>query len=151
MNEISNILVIDDDESIRESIKLILEEERYLVDSAKNGIEAIEKSNTKYYNLALIDYRLPDINGTDLLKKMKKGIPKTIKIMVTGYPSMQNAINAVNNGADGFLLKPVNMDNLLLTVKYQLKKQIEDKKYSEKKVAEFLESRVREIHPMAEL
>jgi len=145
MDERARILVIDDDESIRKTIAAVLENDGYVVDTAENGKEAIEKSNTKFYNLALIDIRLPDIEGTKLLTAMKETTPKMVKIILTGYPSLQNAIEAVNRGADGYVLKPVNMDNLLNTIKEHLKKQNEEKKYSEEKVAEFIETRAKEL------
>ena len=65
--------------------------------------------------------------------------------MVTGYPSVQNAIAALNKNADAYLIKPVNLDELLMVVKDQLKLQEEEKAFSEEKVAEFIESRVKEI------
>ncbi len=145
MGESARVLVVDDDESIRKTIAAILEEEGYIVDTAENGKEAIEKSNVNFYNLALIDIRLPDMEGTKLLAEVKETTPKMIKIIVTGYPSLQNAITAVNRGADGYLLKPVNIDSLLETIKRHLTRQQEAKKYSEEKVAEFIRTRVKEL------
>jgi len=123
----------------------ILEEKGYVVDTAEKGKEAIQKSNAKFYNLALIDIRLPDMEGTKLLTSIKETTPKMIKIIITGYPSLQNAIEAVNKGADAYILKPFNMDSVLNTISEHLKKQQQAKKYGEEKVAEFIETRVREI------
>jgi len=122
MSEPARILVVDDDESIRKPLAAILEEEGYIVDTAENGKEAIEKSDTKFYNLALIDIRLPDMEGTKLLTLIKETTPKMVKIIVTGYPALQNAIEAANKGADGYILKPVTIDSLLKTIKEHLKK-----------------------------
>jgi len=145
MGEPARILVVDDDESIRKTLATILEDQGYVVDTAENGKEAIEKSNIKFYNLALIDIRLPDMEGTKLLASMKETTPKMVKIIVTGYPALQNAVEAVNKGADGYVLKPMNIDVLLATIEEHLKKQQEAKKYSEEKVTEFIETRAREI------
>jgi len=145
MGENARILVIDDDESIRKTLATILEEKGYLVDTAENGREAIKKSKDKLYNLALIDIRLPDMEGTKLLTLMRETTPKMVKIIVTGYPSLQNAIEAVNKGADAYILKPFNVDNVLNTIEEYLKKQREARKYGEEKVAEFIETRVREL------
>jgi len=145
LDEQIRILVADDDEGIRETIATILEDEGYLVDQAENGKEAIEKSNKRFYNVALIDIRLPDMEGTELLSAMKDTMPKMIKIIITGYPAMQNAIDAVNKGADAYILKPVKVDNLLITIKEHLKKQRDAKKFNEEKVTEFIKTRVREI------
>jgi DNA-binding NtrC family response regulator len=141
----ARILVVDDDESIRKTMKAILEDEGYLVDLAGTGSEAIQKTEEKAYNVALLDIRLPDMEGVKLLRLMKDTVPRTRKIMVTGYPSMQNAIEALNKNADAFLTKPVNVEELLNTVKEQLRLQEDDRIFSEQKVAEFIETRVKEL------
>jgi DNA-binding NtrC family response regulator len=141
----TRIIVVDDDESIRKTMKAILEDEGYIVDLAESGKEAIQKTNDQKYNLALLDIRLPDMEGIELLKSMKESIPRTRKIMVTGYPSMQNAIGALNKNADAYLVKPVDVEKLLETVKEQLRLQEEEKKFNEQKVADFIESRFKEI------
>ena len=148
MDERARILVVDDEESIRKVLKTVLEEEGYVVNTAENGKEAIRKSNVKFYNLALIDIRLPDIDGTKLLTAMKETTPKMVKIIVTGYPTLQNAVEAVNMGADAYVLKPFKMENVLNTIKEQLKKQQETKKYSQEKVAEFIKTRAEELKAM---
>lgn len=142
--EKKRILVVDDDEEVCNSFKQLLELRGYSVDVAKSGREAIEKSNTSFYNLALLDIRLPDMDGTELLTKMRDTIPKMVKIMVTGYPALDNVKDAINKGANGYIVKPAEIDELLRTVKEHLDRQDEEKKYSEKKVAEFIESRSRE-------
>jgi len=142
------ILVVDDDESVRKGLAAVLKQKGHSVDTAESGKEAIRKSKAKFYNLALIDIRLPDMEGTKLLTAMKETAPKMVKIIITGYPSLQNAIEAVNKGADGYIIKPVNMESLLNMIKEHLKKQQEERKYSEEKVAEFVETRARELsHP----
>jgi DNA-binding NtrC family response regulator len=141
----ARILIVDDDPSIRRSMSKILEHEGYYVDSAENGKEAIVKSEENFYNLALIDIRLPDMEGTELLTSLKETYPRMGKIMVTGYPLLQNAIEAVNKGADFYLTKPVNIDELVKVVKEQLRKQEEEKKYSEEKMAAYVETRAQEL------
>jgi len=142
--EESRILIIDDEESIRKSLKLALEREGYLADTAENGRDAIRKSKRRLYNLALVDLRLPDMDGIELLTEMRETVPKMVKIIITGYPSLENAIKAVNRGADGYVAKPYTMENLLHEIKERLRKQQEAKKYSEKKVKEFIETRAEE-------
>jgi DNA-binding response OmpR family regulator len=138
--EQSRILIIDDQETIRKSLKLALEREGYLVDTAENGREAIRKSKEEFYNMALVDLRLPDMDGIELLTKMRETVPKMVKIIITGYPSLENAIEAVNRGADGYVVKPYTMEGLLLRIKEHLRKQQEAKKYGEEKVKEFVET-----------
>lgn len=145
MDQKYRILLVDDDETIRSTMTAILEDEGYSVDIAPNGKEAIKKTQEQNYNLALLDIRLPDMEGVELLKLMKEPIPRMRKIMLTGFPSLQNAVEAVNKNADAYLIKPVDVDKLLATIKEQLAKQEEDKKFNEQKVAEFIESRVKDI------
>lgn len=145
MDKQTRILIVDDDENIRKTMTAILEDEGYIVDSAASGKEALEKTGSATYNLALLDIRLPDMEGVELLKLMKDSLPRTRKIMVTGYPSVQNAISAVNKRADAYLIKPVDVEKLLETVKEQLKLQEEENNFTEMKVAEFIESRVKEL------
>jgi len=141
----ARILIVDDDENIRNTLKAILEDEKYVIDTAVNGGEAIQKTQKTAYNVALLDIRLPDMEGVELLKLIKDTVPRTRKIMLTGYPSMQNAISALNKNADAYLIKPVDIEKLLATVKNQLQLQEDERKFSEQKVAEFIESRVKEL------
>ncbi len=132
----TKILVVDDDESIRSTFAAILEEEGYHVDTASSGQEAIAKSIETSYNIAILDIRLPDMDGVDLLKLMKETVPRTRKIMMTGYPSLKNTIASLNNRADFFFLKPVDIEILLAVVKEQLKQQEGELKPREEKSAE---------------
>jgi DNA-binding NtrC family response regulator len=145
MKKLPKILVIDDDEGIRRVLFTILKDKGYDVDTAKDGEEAIEKTRNNFYNLALIDIRLPDMEGTELLKRLKDSTPKMVKIILTGYPALENAIDAVNRGADGYLIKPVNVSALAEKIEEHLKKQVESIKYSEGKVAQFIETRAKQV------
>jgi DNA-binding NtrC family response regulator len=145
MTNSARILVIDDDASVRKVVTMALEDEGYVVDTAENGSEAIRKSNTSFYNIALIDIRLPDMQGTNLLTVMKDTTPKMAKIIVTGYPGLQSAVEAANRGADGYIVKPFKMDDLLKAVKEHLRKQEDAKKHGEEKIREFIETRAAEI------
>ena len=148
MDKHARILIVDDDESIRKTIEAVLKQEKYIVETASNGREAIKKAKAKFYNLALIDIRLPDMEGTKLLAAIKDTTPKMVKLIVTGYPTLQNAIEAVNEGADGYILKPMKIDQMLKKIKEHLKKQEKNKKYSEQKVTEFIETRAKELGAM---
>jgi DNA-binding NtrC family response regulator len=143
--EHARILIVDDDETIRKSLATVLKEKGYLIETAESGREAISKSEKDAYNLAFIDIRLPDMDGVQLLTAMKETTPKMVKIIITGYPSLQNAIEAVNKGADGYIVKPIKMDELLPMITEHLKKQREARKYTEEKVAEFIETRAKEL------
>jgi len=141
----ASVLVVDDDAGIRKTLSKILEKEGYLVETVENGQQAIKASNEWFFNVALIDIRLPDMEGTKLLEILKEPEPKMIKIIITGYASLQNAIEAVNKGADGYVLKPFDAAELLAMIEKHLEKQRESMKYGEKKVTEFIETRVKQI------
>lgn len=145
MGERARILIVDDDENIRKVITTILADEGYIVESVDTARKAIEVTKKKFFNLGLIDIRLPDMEGIELLTKMRDTTPKMRKIIITGYPTLQNAIEAVNRGADAYILKPFDMEKVLETIKKQLEIQQQERKYSQDKVAEFIETRVREL------
>jgi DNA-binding NtrC family response regulator len=145
MSETARILVIDDDENIRKVLETILEDEGYIVETAETAKKGIEESEKAFYNLALIDVRLPDMEGIELLSKLRSTKPKMRKIIVTGYPTLQNAVAAVNKGADAYVMKPFEVDKILQTIREQLKKQEEEKRYCEEKVVEFIETRIKAL------
>jgi len=145
LGEHARILVVDDDEGIRRTLSAILLDEGYEVDTAESGKEAILKSNAGFYNLALIDVRLLDMQGTELLTRIKDTVPRMRKIIITGYPTVHNAIEAVNRNADAYLLKPFDMGKLLFVIKDQLMKQEEEMNFSQDRITDFIETRVREL------
>jgi DNA-binding NtrC family response regulator len=145
MSESARILVIDDEESIRKTVSMTLKHAGYSVDTAENGKQAIEKTETNFYNLALIDIRLPDMEGTELLTALKETTPKMIKIILTGFPALENAVKAINKGVDGYLIKPVNPDELLRFIKEFLDKQKQEKEYGQDRIAQFVETRFKEL------
>ena len=144
MNKAS-ILIVDDNEGILETLSAILEEKGYDTDTAKNGREAIEKSKKNFYDLALLDIKLPDIEGTKLLTEMKETKPKMVKIMMTGYASLQNAVEALNLGADAYITKPLDPENLLKIVNEKLKAHGEAEKMNQEKIVDWIETRARKL------
>jgi DNA-binding NtrC family response regulator len=145
MSRKSSILIVDDDPSIRKTITAILAEKGYDVEAVGTAKEAIEKSKTGFYNLALLDIRLPDMEGVKLLTKMKETKPKMAKIIITGYPSLQNAVEALNKGADAYIIKPVNIDEMLATVKHHLGRQRKAQKMTQDQLVQFIETRVKQL------
>jgi two-component system response regulator AtoC len=145
VSESARILVIDDEESIRRTVSMTLQHAGYHVETAENGKQAIEKSAANFYNLALIDIRLPDMQGTELLTALKETTPRMIKIILTGYPALENAVRAVNKHADAYLIKPVNTDELLKVIKENLDKQKQEAEYTQERLAKFVETRFTEL------
>lgn len=140
-----SILVVEDDKAILKGLKEILQSEDYSVDTAENGREALQKSQKKFFNLALLDIKLPDVEGTELLKIMHKNQPEMMKIMVTGYPSLENAVIALNRGADAYIIKPVKPEKLLDLIEGKLDEQSAAEKMTEEKVTEWIKTRARKI------
>ncbi|MCW8802644.1 MAG: response regulator [Candidatus Bathyarchaeota archaeon] len=139
------ILIVEDDKNIRETIQSILQQSGYETDVAETGQEAEQKIKEKFYNLALLDIKLPDIEGTQLLTKVHASTPNTVKIMVTGYPSLENSIEALNFGADAYVTKPVKPAKLLNLIKEKLEKQVQDDQMTESKVTDWIKNRARRL------
>ena len=120
------ILVIDDDKSVLRTFSLILKKDDYEVDIAETGKEALAKAEVGKYDAALIDVRLPDMDGTDLLPKIQKILPKAVKIVITGFPSLETGIKSLDVGADAYLVKPVKPEDLLILIKEKMKSKEEN-------------------------
>ncbi len=127
MNEENKrILVVDDDTNILRVFKSILEKEGYIVETSETGKDALEKIRNEKFNVCLIDVKLPDMEGTDLLLELNRE-PETIKIIITGFSSEEVGEKAADYGADDFLVKPVKAEELIATVKDRLRtKEIEN-------------------------
>ena len=139
------ILIVEDDKNIQETIQSILQQSGYETDVAETGKEAENKIKEKFYNLALLDIKLPDIEGTKLLTKVHESAPNTVKIMVTGYPSLENSIEALNYGADAYVTKPVKPAKLLALIKEKLEKQSQNEQMTENKVTDWIKTRARQL------
>jgi DNA-binding NtrC family response regulator len=121
-----NILVVDDDTELRKVLSSMLSEEGYSVKTVENGKQAIEVSEKKRFDLALIDIKLPDMEGTELLHRLKEKHPHIVTVIITGFPTIQNAMGAVNEGADGYILKPFEIRKLLEAIRKHLNKEAAD-------------------------
>lgn len=122
--KMNSILVIDDEEFIRENLTRILSNEGYIVKVAKTGKEGIETVNTNEVDLILLDLNLPDINGIDVLKNVKQLSPSTLVIVITGYATVDSAVAALKLGAYDYIKKPFKADAIKLIVKLALETQL---------------------------
>jgi len=145
VNSFDKILVVDDDDMLRELMVTILENEGYMLDVAKSGYEAELKLKNKIFNLVILDIRLPDTNGIDLLAKINQSAPRMKKIVLTGYPDADTAIKSVNENADAYLVKPFEPEKLLEIISENLKQQKEELIYTQEKVLEYIRERVKEL------
>jgi len=124
------ILLIEDDTRAREGLKIALEEEGYSVIEASTGEEGLKWIKRKHIPLLITDLKLPGINGMEVLKKTLKISPSTEVIILTAYGTVENAVEAMKEGAYHYLTKPINLDEFLIVVKkaldhYRLKEKVE--------------------------
>jgi DNA-binding NtrC family response regulator len=124
---------------------MVLESEGYRTDVAHTVKEAIEKSYENDYNLAILDIKLPDGEGTIILKLLGQISPKTMKIMLTGYPILENAVNSLNDGADAYMIKPVDFDSFVKTIKDKIEEQRAAETVTEDSIAFFLQTRTKKL------
>lgn len=123
MDKSESILIVDDDESTCKSLSLIFKKKGYETECAGTGREAEKKIAVKFFNLALLDIKLPDMEGVELIPHIKEKYPDTVIIMVTAHASLETAVRAMNEGASSYITKPINMDDVLTTIREVLEKQ----------------------------
>lgn len=111
------ILIIDDDQNICESIKMILEYENYSVDIAHNALEGLNKIRQNSYSAILLDIKMPEMDGLEAITKIKEINDYTSVIMISAHASLGNAVEATKKGAYDFIEKPIDRDKLLITVR----------------------------------
>jgi DNA-binding response OmpR family regulator len=125
--QLPKILVVDDETDLRESLVEILTREGYVAKSANCGKEALKLCQKEQFDLALVDIRLPDIEGPSLLGELNACAPEMAKIMVTGFPSLETAVQSLYSGANGYIVKPFEPTQLLNQIKEQLRKRQENR------------------------
>jgi len=123
VGDVARILIIDDDEHLRETLRDILAEKGYQVEAVGTGAEAVARFKETRFNLALVDIRLPDIEGIKLLRKLRRLAPHAEFIMITGYASLETAVEALRQGAADYVMKPFNLDEVLASVSSALERQ----------------------------
>jgi DNA-binding NtrC family response regulator len=138
----TDILIVDDDSGIILTFKQILELKGYSLESAENGSQAISLVKKMPFRLALLDIKLPDMEGTDLLVEIKKIRPSMKCIMVTGFANLENAVKSVNSGAAAYLMKPVHPKDLVLMVQKKLEEQKAEEEIKGEQVSEWIEDQL---------
>lgn len=123
MNSMVRILVVDDELIVRESLTGWLKRAGHEVDAVPGGHEALEMVGRQEYDLMFLDIRMPDVNGMEVLKNIKLAYPHILVVMITAYGSVETAIEAMKSGADDFLIKPFDPDQLKLLIEKLLKQK----------------------------
>ncbi|MBI2465186.1 response regulator transcription factor [Candidatus Shapirobacteria bacterium] len=116
------ILVVEDDEILLKNISIILKRASYAVDTAKDVDEASNKLASMEYDLVLMDWKLPDGNGIDLCKETRKNNPEVKIIMLTANSQVEDKIEGLDAGADDYITKPFEMDELLARIRSALRR-----------------------------
>ncbi|MHA1168116.1 MAG: PAS domain S-box protein [Candidatus Hodarchaeales archaeon] len=147
MEEKESILIVDDDDSTCRTLVNIFIREGYEIEIAGTAQEAIAKAKDKFFNVALLDIKLPDMEGVELITPLKEIHPDISVMMMTGFASVETAVRALNTGATAYVIKPLNMDEVLSIVKKAIDKQYlvtETKRLHNKVQQELIERKLAE-------
>jgi len=106
------LLLVDDDEDTLETLSDVFQEKGYQIETAKTGKEAIAKAKKRFFDAALIDIKLPDVTGIEVLQAFREKYPSMMTMIATGYATLQNAVDALNLGANAYVTKPVDPERV---------------------------------------
>ena len=120
----ARILVVDDESSIRNTLREILEFEKYQVDEAGDGMDALARVKQEDYDVVLMDIKMPKMDGMDALERLELLCPDLPVIMISGHANIDTAVEAVKKGAFDFISKPPDLNRLLITVRNALDKSV---------------------------
>ncbi|WP_319511526.1 sigma-54 dependent transcriptional regulator [uncultured Draconibacterium sp.] len=132
----SKILVIDDERSIRNTLKDILEYEKYEVDLAEDGTKGIEKVRSAEYDIVLCDIKMPGLDGIEVLERLVVLAPDTPVVMISGHGNIDTAVDSIKKGAFDYIEKPLDLNRLLITIRNAMDKStlVTETKILKKKV-----------------
>jgi two-component system nitrogen regulation response regulator NtrX len=133
----AKILIIDDEKSIRKTLREILEYEKYIVDEAADGIEGVAMIQKEKYDIVLCDIKMPKMDGIEVLDKVMQLSSDTPVVMVSGHGNIETAVEAVKKGAFDFIAKPLDLNRLLVTIRNAMDKStlVTETKVLKKKVS----------------
>ncbi|MBQ5997657.1 MAG: response regulator, partial [Bacteroidales bacterium] len=119
----SKILVIDDERSIRNTLKEVLEYEDHEVAVAVDGVDGLAQFAAGKFDLVLCDIKMPGMDGVEVLEKIMEQQPDTAVVMISGHGTVDNAVESIKKGAFDFIQKPLDLNRLLITVKNAMDRQ----------------------------
>jgi two-component system, NtrC family, nitrogen regulation response regulator NtrX len=133
----AKILVIDDERSIRNTLKDILEYEKFEVDVAEDGFDGLEKASTSKYDVILCDIKMPRMDGMEVLEKLLEKDQDNTVVMISGHGTIETAVDAIKKGAYDFISKPPDINRMLITIRNALDKTklVSETKYLKRKVS----------------
>ncbi len=137
----AKILVIDDQRSIRNTLKDILENEGHEVETAEDGVDGLAKFGDSKYDLVLTDIKMPNMDGMEVLEKIKSMETDTAVIMISGHGNIDTAVDAIKKGAYDFIVKPPDLNRLLITIRNAVERTslVEETKVLKRKVSKSYE------------
>ena len=118
----SRVLVIDDERSIRNTLKDILEFEKYTVELAEDGFKALELIQSKDFDVILCDIKMPGMDGIEVLQKVEELKPDIPVVMISGHGNIDTAVESIKKGAFDFIEKPLDLNRLLITLRNAMDK-----------------------------
>jgi DNA-binding NtrC family response regulator len=113
---IANIIIIDDEQGIRETLAPMLEEAGFAAQCCENGAMAIEMAKKTFFDVIIVDYRLPDMDGLQLIKQVLLASPESVPIIISASSSIEIAVAAMRMGAHDYLVKPINTPDLIAII-----------------------------------
>lgn len=133
----AKLLVIDDEKSIRKTLREILEYEKYTVDEAADGNEGLQLIQKQTYDVVLCDIKMPKVDGIEVLEKIMQLSPETSVVMISGHGNIETAVEAVKKGAYDFIAKPLDLNRLLVTIRNAMDKStlVAETKVLKKKIS----------------
>ncbi len=114
MDRPAKILIVDDEVNLLQSLSDVLKRKGYSVATAQNGLEALGKLKERYFNIAIVDLKMPKMGGMELLEMIKERYPQTLVVILTGYGTIKSAVDAMKKGAHSYLIKPFRPDEIIL-------------------------------------
>jgi DNA-binding NtrC family response regulator len=117
---LNKILIVDDDKEYRENLKEVLDNAGYPNDMAESAKEAIKKLGEKQFDVILLDFMMPEIDGINAIGEFKKISPHSKILMITAFASIENAVAAIKKGASEYISKPFKIEALLLMIKQMI-------------------------------
>ena len=121
-NKMAKILIVDDEKSIRRTLRDILEFEKYTVEEASDGMECLVKLKHDSYDVIIMDIKMPKLDGMDALERIQILSPDTPVVMISGHATIDTAVDAVKKGAFDFISKPPDLNRLLITIRNAMDK-----------------------------
>lgn len=134
------ILIVDDDDEVRENLEEILNDDGYSTQTAVSALDALDKVSKKKFEVILLDYMMPDKTGLDILSELKRANPKSKIIMITAFATIENAVDAIKKGANEYISKPFKIDQLLVLIRQVLEEIRFEKKIEKSPMEETLSS-----------